>query len=149
MPTLHNQLGSICLRQRRWEEAANFFRRALEADPDFAEAHDGLGVALRHLGETEEAVNAHMRAVSLQHDRPQSHINLGISLTRARQIDWAIRAFTVATELAPSQPYPHRCLSRIYRQIRPDYDKARHHLFRARELRRKLGRATPAFRHGV
>ena len=149
MPTLHTQLGRICLYQRRWKEAADFFRRALEADPDLPEAHDGLGVALRHLGDFEEAVHEHMHAVSLQHDRAQSHINLGISLVRARQIDWAIRAFTVATELAPLQPYPHRCLARIYRQVRPDYEKARYHLLRARELRRKLGRTAPAFRHGV
>jgi predicted AlkP superfamily phosphohydrolase/phosphomutase/Flp pilus assembly protein TadD len=149
MPTLHNQLGSICLQQERWEEAADFFRRALEADPDFPEAHDGLGVALRRLGNFEEAVHEHMRAVSLQHDRAQSHVNLGISLVRVRQIDWAIRAFTVASELAPNQPYPHRCLARIYRQIRPDREKARHHLLRARELRRTLGVVTPAFRHGV
>lgn len=149
MPALHAQLGSICLQQRRWQEAAEFFRRALEADPDLPEAHDGLGVALRHLGEVEEAINEHMLAVSLLHDRPQSHINLGLSLVRGRQIDWAIRAFTVATELAPSQPYPHRCLARIYRKIRPDYEKARHHLLRARQLRRELDGRTPLFRQGV
>jgi predicted AlkP superfamily phosphohydrolase/phosphomutase/Flp pilus assembly protein TadD len=149
MPAMHNQLGTICLQQRRWKEAGVFFRRALEADPDLPEAHDGLGVALRHLGEADEAVHEHMRAVSLQHDRPQSHINLGISLVRAKQIDWAIRAFTVATELAPTQPYPHRCLARIYRKIRPDREKARHHLLRARELRKHLAGRTPAFRHGV
>jgi len=149
MPALHSQLGRISLHQRRWKDAADFFRRALEADPDLPEAHDGLGVALRHMGDFEEAVHEHMRAVSLLHDRAQSHINLGISLVRARQIDWAIRAFTVATELAPNQPYPHRCLARIYRQVRPDREKARHHLLRARELRRQLGTVTPAFRHGV
>ena len=80
MPTLHSQLGAICLRQGRWEEAAALYRRALEAEPDFAEAHDGLGVALRHLGQYEESVYEHMKAVSLHHDRPQTHINLGISL---------------------------------------------------------------------
>jgi predicted AlkP superfamily phosphohydrolase/phosphomutase/Flp pilus assembly protein TadD len=149
MPALHNQLGIICIQQRRWKEAADFFRRALEADPDLPEAHDGLGVALRHLGDTEEAINQHMLAVSLQHDRPQSHINLGLSLARARQIDWAIRAFSIAAELAPAEPYPHRCLARIYRKIRPDYEKARHHLLHARELRRRLGATTPAFRQGV
>jgi hypothetical protein len=51
--------------------------------------------------------------------------------------------------LAPNEPYPHRCLARIYRRILPDRDKARHHLLRARELRRKLGRTVPSFRHGV
>lgn len=149
MPALHNQLGAIYLRQRRWPEAVALFRRALEADPDFAEAHDGLGVALRHLGNVEESIYEHMRAVSLQHDRPQTHLNLGISLVRAQQVDWAVRAFKVAAELAPAEPYPHRCLARVYRQIRPDREKARHHLLRARELRRKLGRSTPAFRQGV
>ena len=149
MPMLHTQLGRISLHQRRWKAAADFFRRALEADPDLPDAHDGLGVALRHMGEFEEAVHEHMRAVSLLHDRVQSHINLGISLVRAKQIDWAIRAFTVASELAPTQPYPHRCLARIYHHVRPDYEKARHHLMRARELRRKLGGVTPLFRHGT
>ena len=146
---LHTQLGRISLHQRRWKAAADFFRRALEADPDLPDAHDGLGVALRHLGEFEEAVHEHMRAVSLLHYCVQSHINLGISLVRAKQIDWAIRAFTVASELAPTQPYPHRCLARIYHHVRPDYEKARHHLMRARELRSKLGGVTPLFRHGT
>ena len=149
MPSLHNQLAIVYLRQRRWKEAAALFRSALKADPDFADAHDGLGVALRHLGQLEDSVYEHMRAVSLQHERPQTHINLGISLVRTRQIDWAIRAFTVATELAPTQPYPHRCLARVYRKIRPDYEKARYHLLRARELRRKLGSVTPSLRHGA
>jgi predicted AlkP superfamily phosphohydrolase/phosphomutase/tetratricopeptide (TPR) repeat protein len=149
MPMLHNQVAAIYLRQGKWEEAAALFRSALEADPDFAEAHDGLGVALRHLGRMEDSIFEHMRAISLQHDRAQTHINLGISLAKSRQFNWAIRAFEVAANLAPAEPYPHRCLARIYRRGAPDRDKAVFHLLRARELRRKLGRATPAFRHGV
>lgn len=149
MPMLHNQVGAIYLRQEKWAEAAATFRSALDADPDFAEAHDGLGVALRHLGQMEDSIFEHMRAISLQHDRAQTHINLGISLAKARQFGWAIRAFEVAAELAPAEPYPHRCLARIYRRGAPDRDKALLHLLRARELRRKLGRTVPAFRHGV
>ena len=149
MPALHNQLGILCLRSERWKEAAELFRRALEAEPDLAEAHDGLGVALRHLGEYEDSVFEHMRAVSLQHDRAQTHINLGISLAHSRKMNWAIRAFEVAAGLAPNEPYPHRCLARVYRRMVPDREKARHHLLRARDLRRKLGGRTPAFRQGV
>ena len=149
MPVLHNQMAGTYLRRGRWTEAAALFRKALEADPDFAEAHDGLGVALRHLGQYEDSVFEHMRAVSLQHDRAQTHINLGISLARSRQYNWAIRAFEVAAELAPAEPYPHRCLARIYRRRIPDREKARRHLLHARDLRRKLGPATPAFRDGV
>ena len=149
MPVIHSQLAALYLRQRRWEEAKTLFERALDADPDFAEAHDGLGVALRHLGRLEDSVYEHMRAATLQHERPQTHINLGISLSRTHQYNWAIRAFTVATELAPREPYPHRCLARVYRKLLPDREKARHHLLRARELRRQLGPETPRFRQGV
>lgn len=149
MPALHNYLGTIYLRKRCWKEAAALFRSALKAEPDFADAHDGLGVALRHMGKLEDSIYEHMRSVSLQHNRAQTHINLGISLANARQIDWAIRAFNVATELAPTEPYPHRCLALVYRRLAPNREKARHHLLRARDLRRKLGRATPAFRYGA
>ena len=149
MPALHSQVGTVYLRRQRWAEAAELFRKALEADPDLAEAHDGLGVALRHLGQVEDSGHEHMQAVALQHDRPQSHINLGISLTRANQIEWAIRAFNVAADLAPNEPYPHRCLSRIYRRIKPDHAKARHHLLLARDLRRGLRGKVPAFRQGA
>jgi predicted AlkP superfamily phosphohydrolase/phosphomutase/Flp pilus assembly protein TadD len=149
MPLVHLEVAMTSIRQGQWEAAADTCRRILEIDPDSAGAHDSLGVALRHLGRYEDAVYEHMRAASLQHDRAQTHVNLGLSLIRTQQINWAIRAFGVAAELAPNEPYPHRCLARIYRRILPDRDKARHHLLRARELRRKLGRTVPSFRHGV
>lgn len=149
MPMMHNQVAAIHLRHGKWKEAAEMFRSALKADPDLAEAHDGLGVALRHLGEIENSIYEHMSAISLQHQRAQTHINLGISLTKARHINWAIRAFHVAADLAPTEPYPHRCLARIFRRIAPDREKARFHLLKARELRRKLGSTRPAFSHGV
>lgn len=149
MPMVHLQVAMTALRQGQWEEAAETCRRLLEIDPDSAGAHDTLGVALRHLGQFEEAVYEHMCAASLQHDRAQTHINLGLSLIRVRKINWAIRAFEVASELSPQEPYPHRCLARIYRKVLPNYEKARHHLLRARELRRQLGSVTPAFRHGI
>jgi predicted AlkP superfamily phosphohydrolase/phosphomutase/Flp pilus assembly protein TadD len=149
MPALHTQLAAICLRQGRWAEAAALFRQALEDEPDLAEAHDGLGVALRHMGQFEDSVYEHMRAVSLQHNRPQTHVNLGISLARTQQYDWAIRAFNVAAELAPAEPYPHRCLARIYRRMAPDREKARHHLLRARELRKHLAGQRPSLSQGV
>jgi Flp pilus assembly protein TadD len=142
MPMVHLQVAMAALRQGQWEDAAATCQRLLEIDPDSAAAHDTLGVALRHLGRYEDAVYEHMCAASLQHDRAQTHVNLGLSLLRVRKINWAIRAFAVATELAPEEPYPHRCLARIYRTFQKDAVKARHHLLRARELRKKRGKAT-------
>ena len=47
-------LGRLYLRQRQWSEAERVFRHALEIDPDSAEAHYGLSVALPRQNKVEE-----------------------------------------------------------------------------------------------
>ena len=45
-PVTQTYLGRLYLRRRQWPEAEQAFRRALAVDPDRAEAHYGLSVAL-------------------------------------------------------------------------------------------------------
>ena len=133
---MHTILGQAYMRARLFKNAEAAFRRALERDDDNAEAHDGLGVALRWRGLYEDAVYEHTRAATLFHDRPQTHMNLGIALAMSQQFDWAISAFSVAAELAPENPLPHRWLTKLYRRVKHDDDKAREHA-RAWALLRK------------
>ncbi|HEV3410377.1 MAG TPA: alkaline phosphatase family protein [Chthoniobacterales bacterium] len=149
LPYFHVVAGQIHLRQRKWKEAEAAFRAALATDDDSAEAHDGLGVALRMTGRLDEALHEHMRSVSLLHDRPQTHVNLGVSLALAKQFDWAIRAFTIASEMAPDEPFPHRCLAQLYRRGKKDEAKSRVHMEKASELRKKLRGARPAYIAGA
>lgn len=135
LPFIQLQIGATFLRQMRWADAAAAFRRVLESDADSAEAHDGLGVALREQGQLEDAIFHHMRAASLQLHRAQTHVNLGISLVLQRQYDWAIRAFEVASQMAPAEPFPERCLARIYFSVKKDRAKGRVHA--AEMLRRR------------
>ena len=127
MPYLSLALGQTYLRCGLLTEAEDAFRRALESDADNAEAHDGLGVALRRQGRYEDAIYEHMRAASLQHYRSQTHVHLGIALASHGQLDWAVRAFEVAAELAPGEPFPHRCLARLYFSGKKDRVRARFH----------------------
>ena len=116
------------MRARLYKNAETVFRRAIERDDDNAEAHDGLGVALRRQGFYEDAVYEHTRAATLHHHRMETHMNLGIALAMSQQFDWAIRAFLVAAEVAPEHPLPHRWLTKIYRRVKKDDEKAREHL---------------------
>ncbi len=137
LPALSLALGQTYLRCEMLPEAEAAFRRALERDDFSAQAHDGLGVALRRQGHYEDAVYEHMRAASLQHNRAQTHANLGIALARTGRVDWAIRAFEQATALAPDEPFPHRCLARLYHGPKKDRERARQHaaeMLRCRNL---------------
>jgi Flp pilus assembly protein TadD len=124
---MHTILGQAYLRARLFKNAEAAFRKAIERDDDNSEAHDGLGIALRRRGLYEDAIYEHTRAATLNHDRAQTHVNLGISLAMSQQFDWAIRAFSVAAELAPHSPLPHRWLTKLYRRVKNDDEKAREH----------------------
>jgi Flp pilus assembly protein TadD len=113
LPGLHRQLGLVYLRRGRLRDAARAFRKAIELDPDDAEAHDGLGVVHRRGGRPAEAVYEHMLSVALLHYRPQTHIHLGMALAETGQFDWASRAFHVAQEMDPHNPLPRRCLAEL------------------------------------
>ena len=135
MPGLHNQIGNVYLRRKRWQDAERAFEKALDIDPDNAEAHDGLGVAYRWQKRPAEATKKHMESIALLHYRPQTHIHLGLALAETGQTDWAIRAFNVAIEQNPNNPFPHRCLAQLYQRARNDSVKSSEHRKKADTLR--------------
>jgi tetratricopeptide (TPR) repeat protein len=54
-PVLHAELGALLLREKKWEDAMNEFRRQLELDRSNDEAQRHLAEALMNLGRTEES----------------------------------------------------------------------------------------------
>jgi Flp pilus assembly protein TadD len=107
-PTTHNYLGRLYLRQRRWAEAERSFRRTLALDPDSAEAHYGLSVALPRQDQVEPGIEHALMAVGLRHDFPQAHFQLGAVLSRRGWYDRAIQAFEVTLHMQPGFVLAHR-----------------------------------------
>ena len=62
------------------EHAIRDFRLALEEDPDFAEAHSNLGLALAAQGSFDEAIVHYRRAVDLKPELSIARSNLGNAL---------------------------------------------------------------------
>ena len=54
--------------------------RAVELNPNYAEAHNNLGNALRDQGKLDEAIARYRRAVELKPDYAEAHGNLGKAL---------------------------------------------------------------------
>lgn len=65
-PQFHLALGNLELTRGDAEAAAARFHSAIAARPDFAAAHTGMSLALKHLGRLDEATEAVARAVQLR-----------------------------------------------------------------------------------
>ena len=57
------------------EEAIDFFNKAIQIQPYYADAHNNLGTALSGLGKIIEAINSYKEAIKLQPDYIKALIN--------------------------------------------------------------------------
>lgn len=135
LPSLMNRLGVLYLRQSRWEDAERVYRKALEQEPESAEAWQGLSRVYCRQGRNQETVDAALAAVGLIHRLPHAHLNLGIALARAGDSDRAATAFQTALHFSPGFVPAHRWLATLYRGPLADPDRAAEHRRLARQFR--------------
>lgn len=87
----------------RPEDAARWYRKALEADPELAPAHADLGTILAQLGRTDEAVGHLRRAVDVDPENPLYRDQLARALVQQQRLDAAIQQFRAAVALDPDR----------------------------------------------
>ncbi len=109
----HNNLGMILARRGDSAAAIEHFRRAIEANPNYAEAEDNLGGELAKLPGREREAAAHFEAALRIHpDFPMAQINLAneLALIPGRWPE-AERHFQRALELKPNYAKAHNDLA--------------------------------------
>lgn len=85
-PETLSQHGLDLLADGRPAEAAQSFREAIAADPDYFEAHHGLIRSLRDAGRLEQSIAAALALTALTPNDPLAHTALSISLQAAGHI---------------------------------------------------------------
>jgi 4-amino-4-deoxy-L-arabinose transferase-like glycosyltransferase len=85
-PELDFALGYGHFAEGQWSQAVPFLERAIASRPDYAEAHNFLGIALYRLGRLREAAD-HLRAAVQSHPGYRdARVNLEILHREARQL---------------------------------------------------------------
>src|SRR2546430_2699064 len=98
------------------DEARDAYRRALELDPDHADAHVNLGRLLVEAGRAEEA-ETHFRAAVADHPgHATAWFNLGIALEDRRRLNDAVKAYEQAIVADRRLADAYFNLARLYEQ---------------------------------
>jgi tetratricopeptide (TPR) repeat protein len=138
----HNNLADTLSQSGRFAEAIAECQKALKIKPDFAAAHNNLGVALLQNkqsadgargqdGAVDEAIEHYRKALQINPDFTQAHSNLGDALLQKGQIDEAIAHHQKAL------------------QIDPDYAEARYNLGKALVAEGKYNDSIAAYEAAV
>jgi tetratricopeptide (TPR) repeat protein len=108
------------------ERAAQAYRRAIEIDPQFAEAHANLGAVLARLGRYEEAVLSDERALAINPQLTAARLNLGLAHYRAGALAAAVEAFQAVHTVEPSLLQARQLLGLVLVELGRDADAIPH-----------------------
>ena len=127
------RLGNLYFQSMVYEYAADAYKRAIQADPNYATAHYSLGAAYYKMGLFTEAREGLETAIRLAPDVPRFHFTLGLVLKDDKNISEAIASFGRAIELDAGYVMAYYRRGRVYSYM-DDLKKASSDLERVVEL---------------
>lgn len=98
-PEIHNQLGTTYRFQNRYDEAGREFAKALELDPQYAEAMVNQGIIKTQQGDVEGAKALLNRAITLNSKNHSAHFRLGEAHLASGDPHAALKSLNTALSL--------------------------------------------------
>lgn len=124
---INTELGSDLKGKVGFSEAIKHYNGALELSPDYAQAHNSLGLALHRKGKLDEAVKHYLRALQIDPKCVRAHNNIGNVLAVQGKLSEAVKHYKQALLIDPDYAKAHYNLGNVFlKQGRPD-DAAGHY----------------------
>jgi tetratricopeptide (TPR) repeat protein len=99
-----------------WHEGEQELKRALELNPNYAQAHSGYGTYHQIFGRLDDAIAERKTCAKLDPLSPLSIANVGYPYYYARRYDEAIDQYRSALELDPRYSWGHLWIGQAYLQ---------------------------------
>jgi tetratricopeptide (TPR) repeat protein len=111
--TCHN-LGNALLQVGKPDEAAVYFKQALDLDPKYAVGYSDLGNMYLQKGQIDLAIQYMQKALQLEPAMPVTLYNLGNAYAEEQRLDLATRSWEKAIQVEPDYPMPHNNLGNAF-----------------------------------
>jgi tetratricopeptide (TPR) repeat protein len=140
-PGVFLQTADLYLRLGREREARQVYEKALEIDPDNAQAHIGLSRMALRRRKFDGAARWALEALQRTYHDPEAHFLLGRALAGLKEYGRAAEAFRAAISCNPNFPEAHVRLAALLEEHLGDMESAREHRRLAQTM---TGRGAPA-----
>jgi tetratricopeptide (TPR) repeat protein len=110
----YNNLGNAYGLKGDLKRAVPAYQKAVEIEPDYAEAWTNLGVTGLRFGKAQLAADAFSKASALKPDDYEVKFNLARSLEAKGDVDGAAKAYERALKLQPNWPEARFNLGKVY-----------------------------------
>ena len=162
---IFSNYGAISQGLGKLKEAELSISKAIELNPDFAEAHSNLGNVLKDLGKLQEAELAQRKAIELNPDFAEAHYNLGCILSDLGNFQDSELSLQKAIELKPDFSEAYYNLGNVLSnlgnlqdselslrkavQIKPNFAQAHNNLGRVLNDLGRIEEAESCFRQAI
>jgi len=87
---------------------------AIKLKPDYADAHNNLGVALVAEGKIEEAISHYKMAIKIKPDFAKTYINLSAAYLNKKNFKLSLKTLNTLESINPNHPLLHYNFSCYY-----------------------------------
>ena len=102
-------LGTLYFEMRDFEKAEEYYKEALEVNPDNAPAHFNLGNICDEWGQHQEAAKFYAQAIQLDPSYADAHYNFALLCEHVNLQMEAIKHWRAYIKLDPSSLWPFKC----------------------------------------
>ena len=115
-PQFYRDRGLDAAAGGNWPQAVEYYRRALEAEPDYAAMRVNLGTALERVGDARGALEQYEEALRLDPKLTEANYGLAELLERSGRDEEAIAQYTTAVTVNPTFVAAHLRLADALRR---------------------------------
>jgi len=135
-----NILGNALAKRDRQDEAIRHYRRAIQINPNYKEAHFNLALELSKMGRQDEAISHWRRALLIEPNFVEAHYMLGITLAETGRADEALSHYRRALQIKPDYAEAHYNLGNAL-LIKGRQEEAISHWRRALQIKPEFAKA--------
>ena len=96
---LHNLKGACYVSLNKLDNAIHCYKHINKIDPNYPDAYNNMGIALKEKGELEAAINNFKKAIKIRPNFVEALNNIGLSLTDQGKLNKAIETYKQALEI--------------------------------------------------